>query len=159
MSNREEIEQELKKYFLTQELVGKYTYKKHGNRSWKFFSTEALNMLLIIREGLNKPITVNNWHKKGRFSQRGLRSNMQNIFRQMFWSRKLYLSGHVLGEAFDFDVKGMSANDVRKWILDNDNLFPFKIRLESKKRGKFINWVHIDCIQEVKNPKVYLFNV
>ena len=30
----------------------------------------------------------------------------------------LYLSGHVLGKAFDFKVKGMDSEDVRKWIID-----------------------------------------
>ena len=157
--NRESIIRELKKYFKIQELVGRFTYMRHRDRAWKFFSTEALYMLLILRKNINSPITINTWHKGGKFSQRGLRTNVQNIFRQMFKSGKLYLSGHVLGEAFDLDVKGMSASQVRKWILKNQHLFPFKIRLEFKKNGKEISWVHIDCIHESKNPKVYLFNV
>lgn len=156
---RDQIIQELKKNFKIQELVGKWTYKIHKERSWKFFSTDALHMLLIIRTGLDRPMTINTWHVGGRFSQRGLRSNLSNIFRQMFLSKKLYLSGHVLGEAFDFDITGMSAREVRIWIQLNQHLFPFKIRLEYKKNGVEINWVHIDCIQELHNPKIYLFNV
>ena len=116
-------------------------------------------MLLTIRKGIDKPVTINNWHKGGKFQQRGLRTNLQNIFSQMFKSRKLYLSGHVLGEAFDMDVSGLTASQVRKWIQNNSYLFPFKIRLEYKKRGKEITWVHVDCIQEDRNPKIYLFNV
>lgn len=158
-NRRDDIIWNLKSYFKIQELVGKRTYNKHKNRAWKFFSTEALEMLLILREGIGKPITINNWHKGGKFSQRGLRSNVQNIFRQLTLSLKLYLSGHVLGEAFDLDVKGMSSIEVRNWIQVNSHLFPFKIRLEHKKNGVEINWVHIDCIQEEHNPKVYLFNV
>lgn len=157
--NRAEILLELKSFFDIRELVGKHTYRRHGDRAWKFFSTEALYMLLILRKNIGKPITVNNWHLGGKFSQRGLRSNLSNIFRQMFYSKKLYLSGHVLGEAFDLDVKGMSARQVRVWIQVNKNLFPFKIRLEHKKGGEEINWVHIDCIQEDHNPPIYLFNV
>ena len=156
---REKIIIELKKYFRVQELVGKYTYKRHKDRSWKFFSTEALHMLLILRVNIDRPITINTWHLGGKLSQRGLRSNLSNIFRQMFKSQKLYLSGHVLGEAFDLDVKTMSPREVRNWIQINKNLFPFKIRLEHLKGGKEINWVHIDCIQESHNPEVYLFNV
>ncbi len=150
---------ELKNYFSIYELVGPETYKRHGERSWKFFSTESLMMLLIIRKNLNRKITINDWAWGGKFSQRGLRSNMSNIFRQMFLSFKLYLSGHVLGEAFDFDVEGMTAEEVRKWIIYNKHLFPFKIRLEYKKNGKPITWVHADTIQEEHNPDVYLFNV
>lgn len=157
--NRAEILIDLKQYFDIRELVGKQTYRKHGDRAWKFFSTDALHMLLILRKNIGKPIAINNWHTGGKFSQRGLRSNLSNIFRQMFYSNKLYLSGHVLGEAFDLDVKDMSPREVRVWIQKNESLFPFKIRLEHKKRGEEINWVHIDCIQELHNPKCYLFNV
>ncbi|WP_435415857.1 hypothetical protein [Polaribacter aestuariivivens] len=157
--NRTEIIFSLKKYFKIHELVGKWTYKIHGERAWKFFSTEALYMLLIIRENLGKPITINNWFWGGKFSQRGLRTNLQNIFKQMFSSGKLYLSGHVLGEAFDFDVEGMTAPEVRNWIKQNQHLFPFKIRLERNKNGKPINWTHADALQEDHNPKVYEFDV
>lgn len=157
--DRYEIINKLKKYFIIQELVGQYTYKKHGDRAWKFFSTDALHMLLILRVEINKPITINTWHNGGIFSQRGLRTNLQNIFRQITKSFKLYLSGHVLGEAFDLDVEGMSANQVRGWIKNHQHLFPFKIRLENKKNGKYISWVHIDCIQEEHNNKIHFFNV
>jgi hypothetical protein len=157
--DRFEVIKELKKYFLIQELVGPHTYKRHGERAWKFFSTDSLRMLLIIRVCIGRSITVNTWHKGGVFSQRGLRSNVQNIFRQITKSLKLYLSGHVLGEAFDFDVSGMTAVEVRSWIIVNQHLFPIKIRLENLKNGKPISWVHADTIQEEHNPKIYQFNV
>lgn len=156
---RQQIISELQDYFKIHELVGSWTYRIHKDRAWKFFSTEALHALLITRKGIGKPMTINNWKWGGRFSQRGLRTNMQNIFRQMFKSKRLYLSGHVLGEAFDFDVQGMSAESVRGWIIDHAYLYPMKIRLENLKNGKPINWVHLDTIQEDHNPEVYLFNV
>ena len=109
---------------------------------------------MIVREGLNKPITVNNWHIGGRFEQRGLRDNTQPIVKDKTIKGKLYLSAHVLGKAVDFDVKGMTAQKVRQWIVDNHELFPCKVRLEDG-----VNWVHLDVISEEKNPKVYLFKV
>ena len=63
--NRESIIRSLKKYFIIQELVGKRTYRKHGDRSWKFFSTEALTMLLILRQNIGRPITINNYRFYG----------------------------------------------------------------------------------------------
>jgi hypothetical protein len=36
----------------------------------------------------------------------------------------------------DFDVKGIVAEDVRKWIKDNQILLPHPIRLEED-----VNWV------------------
>lgn len=156
---RDDIIFKLRRYFDIYELVGPYTYDKYGEAAWKFFSTDALHALLIVREGIGLPMIVNTWYWGGVYSQRGLRSNLQNILRQMFKDFKLYLSGHVLGEAFDFDVEGMTAEEVRKWIMDNAELFPMRIRLERYKNGKPITWVHMDTIQELENPKVYLFNV
>lgn len=157
--DRFEIIEKLKNYFAIQELVGKATYKKYGERSWKFFNTEALNMLLIVREGIGKSITVNNWHRGGKFSQRGLRTNLQQIFKGYFNRKRLYLSGHVLGTAFDFNVEGMSTKEVHNWIKSNAELFPFKVRIEGTFKGKTPSWVHLDCIQESHNPKCYVFDV
>ena len=157
--NRFDVIKELKKYFKIYELVGPQTYKKHGERAWRFFSTDALLMLLITRENLKRPMTINNWFWGGPFSQRGLRTNIQNLFRQITKSFKLYLSGHVLGEAFDFDVEEMTAEEVRQWVLENQHRYPSKIRMEHLKNGKPINWVHMDAIQEEHNMKVHLFDV
>ena len=156
---RDQIISRLKKYFDIRELVGPRTFKKHGHRSWKFFRTDALHALLIVREGIGKPITLNNWHRGGRFTQRGLRTNIQGIFKGFFRRGVLYLSAHVLGCGFDFDVRGMSANQVRQWIVENKHRFPFKIRLERKLRGKFISWTHLDTYHEPHNDDVYLFDV
>ena len=142
----------IKKYFSIYELVGRFVFKIYGSRAWRFLDFRLLWALLIIRTNLNRKITVNNWYWGGKFSQRGLRSNLQQIFRSYFVKRKLYLSAHVLGKAIDFDVEGMTASDVRLWIVQNEHLFPFKIRLEDGG-----NWVHLDVIYEERNSKVYLF--
>lgn len=155
----EEIYDKIKKYFNIEELVSPKVHKKHGERAWKFLSPRLLHTLLIIREGIGKPITINNWHKGGSFKQRGLRSNLGYIFLSKFKKGVLYLSGHVLGIAVDFDVKGLSANDVRDWIDLNADKLPYKVRLENKLKGKYISWIHIDLIWEKKNPKVYRFNI
>jgi hypothetical protein len=64
----------------------------------------------------------------------------------------LYISAHVLGKAADFDVEGLTAEEVRGWIKSNHLLFPYKVRLESG-----VSWVHLDIISEDKNSKVYVF--
>ena len=147
------------KCFNVKELVGKEAYKRHGERVIKFIDKDLIACLEIIRERLNKPITVNNWHKGGKFQQRGLRDNTQSIVQRKTAKGQLYLSAHVLGKAVDFDVKGMKAEAVRDWIVLNQDLFPCKIRLEHLNGGVPISWVHLDVISEEQNPKVYLFNV
>ena len=146
----------IKDYFHISELVDKTVFDKYGEGAWKFLDETILETLLIIREGIGKPITINNWKQGGNFSQRGLRHNMSALVKN---KTRLYLSAHIFGKAFDFGVTGMSAVDVRKWIVENEDLFPFKIRLERNMNGKPISWVHVDTMSDESKPKVYQFDV
>ena len=147
---------EIKKYFSIKELVDQEVHQLHGESAWRFIDTQLLECLLIIRECIGQPITVNNWTSKGRFSQRGLRHNQSPM---VVRKNRPYLSAHMFGKAVDFDVRGMEAEEVRDWIKLNIDRFPCKIRLEHKKNGVPINWVHLDVIQDERNDKLKLFNV
>lgn len=159
--NRREIIEGINKYFTIEEFVDETTFNVHGERAWKFLDTNMLWFVLIVRENIGRPMTINNWKWGGKFSQRGLRTNICSIVRKKTKALNLYLSAHLLGKGVDFDVKGMKAEEVREWIQEKEYLFPFKIRLEWKfnKTGKPITWVHGDVFDEDKNPKIYLFNV
>lgn len=157
--SRGEIIEQVKVYFKIQELVSKEVYEKYGDASWFVLQTGALVCLLLIRVGIGKPITVNTWHKGGRYDERGYRDNLGPIVVGKTVSGELYVSGHVLGCAFDFKVKGWSACEVRTWIEENAEIFPCKIRLERQLNGKPITWVHIDTKYYEDNPKVYLFDL
>jgi len=158
---RIEIIDKLQNYFGIYELVDRQVFETFGATSWQFFDTDTLHTLLVIREGLGKPIHINNWKWNGNYQERGLRTNVGTISRRATNRGKMYLSGHVLGKAFDFKVEGMKSEDVRHWIEDNQELLPTKIRLEhiKLKTGRPITWVHFDTKFLDKNPKVYWFNV
>lgn len=156
---REDIIERLSKYFKIHELVDKPTHDRFKEDAWQFFETDALHCLLIIREGIGEACKINDWHWGGKFSQSGLRTNLGSIFRKYFENKRLYLSGHVLGNAFDLKFKTKPATEVREWIVNNSHLFPCKIRLERNKGGKPISWTHIDTKYLPRNPKVYLFDV
>lgn len=153
-----EILKGIKEFFDIRELVDKETYDKYGEKAWQFMCPRLLHTMLVIRKELDKSITANNWHTGGSFSQRGLRTNMQPIVKA---KKKLYLSAHLMGKGIDFDVKGMTASEVRGWLVSNASKLPYPIRLENKfaKTGKEISWVHLDVFYNEKNSKVYLFNV
>ena len=159
--NRQEILKELRKYFVAQEFVGPVTFKKHGQTSFQFMSTDLLETILFIRKGIDKPFYANDWHIGGIYDERGFRSNMSDIVFAKTEKHIEYLSGHVLGMALDFKVKGMRSDDVRKWIIDHADELPCKVRLENiiLSTGKTITWVHLDVKWIESNPKVYLFNV
>lgn len=157
--NEEEVLENIKNYFCIEEFVSKRVYTKYGESAWKFICPRLLHTVLIIREKLDKPMTINNWKWGGKFSQRGLRSNLGYIFYSMFKKRRMYLSAHVMGKAIDFDVKGMTATEVRQWLNGIHKELPYKIRLEHLMKGKPISWVHLDMYWESKNNKIRLFNV
>lgn len=158
---RKEIIKEIKNYFSIKELVSREVFNKFGHKSWMFFDTDLLHTILIIRKELDKPITINNWDYGGSFTQRGLRENTGYYAYNKTVNKKMYLSAHTMGKALDFDVKDMEAEEVRKWILNNRNILPCKIRLEHKYEStqKPITWVHLDTYYLEENPKVHLFNV
>tara|TARA_R110001592_G_C13122204_1_gene745879 strand:+ start:295 stop:750 length:456 start_codon:yes stop_codon:yes gene_type:complete len=146
----------IKDYFIIQEFVDPLVYGKYGEAAWKFIDEKLLDCLLIIREELKSPISINNWNYGGKFTQRGLRHNMSPIVSS---KDKLYLSAHLFGKAIDFDVSGMTSIEVREWISKNAEKFPCKIRLERNLYGKPINWVHLDIMSDDSKPKVYQFDV
>jgi len=156
---RDKIIEHIKVYFKIEELVSREVYSAYRNDSWALLDTETLHCLLIIRAGIDKPITVNNWLWDGTFDERGFRENTCDICKKKTKKGKLYTSGHVLGKAFDFHIDGVSSDLVRKWIKDNADLFPCKIRLENKLNGTPISWVHFDTKYYERNAKVHFFNV
>ena len=138
---RQRIIQEIKAngYFIIQELVCKHTFQRFGDKAWQFLDTELLHTLLVIRKAINKPIYINNWDGGGSFSQRGLRCNVCQLSKNKTGKNLSYLSSHCNGAGVDCDVKGMTAQEVRNWISENQVVLPYPIRLESG-----VSWVHLE---------------
>ena len=143
----------IKDYFDIRELVSEDVFNKDGENAWRFFDPRLFEVMLFIRTELNKPIYANKWHKGKNLSQRGLRENTCSIVKGKTLDDKMYLSAHVFGQALDFDVKGMSAEEVRQWLVQKADELPHAIRLE---KGK--TWVHLDVAVKEGQGKVYVFN-
>lgn len=141
MMTRNELIDKLKINFNIKELVCRHCYNKFNDNSWQFISTELLNTLYVLRYVIfKKPITVNNWHKEGPLSQRGLRCNQCDLVKN---KKDIYLSAHCLGKAVDFNVRGLSATEVYEIIKKNIHKFKYPIRLEKNANS----WTHIDVYQ------------
>jgi len=145
---RDEIIQELMKFFSIQELVCPHTYEKWKEKSWQFLDTMWLWCLLIIRRDILKaPMTCND----SGHTQRGLRCNLCQLVNSKV---KVYLTSHLFGKAGDFKVKGMTAAQARKKIIENADMLPCNIRLEGG-----VDWLHFDVLQQWGvTDKVYVFN-
>lgn len=155
--NIEWVYDNIKTHFNINELVSPAVYNKYKERSWSFLDYTMLSNLLYIRKNRGHAITINH----GNSQQRGLRENTSHIVKDKTEDNKIYLSGHVLGKAVDFheNSSGDSAEDIRNWIIENQEDLPFPCRLEHKKNGVPISWVHMDTAYLKRNPKVYLFDV
>jgi hypothetical protein len=151
---RKEIIRRLGKYFTLPELVCPHVYNKYSeSQIWSFFTTEALETLLVLREEIIcKPFIINNWKNGGSYSQRGLRCNVCILCKEKTILEKPYMSAHALGRAFDITVSGMEAEAARKIIIDDSDKLPYPIRLEDG-----VSWLHVDTMDLCNGKKVTLF--
>lgn len=144
---RSEIIRALRQFFDIDELVCSHTLAKWGDKAWQFLATDYLHALLIIRRDiLRRPMYCNGFGKY----QRGLRCNLCPLVAE---KESVYLSSHILGQAGDFTVEGMTAKEARALIRANAHLLPCNIRLEGG-----VTWLHIDTLPQVGvTDKVYVF--
>lgn len=137
---RSEIIERLQGYFDISELVCKHTYERFGAKSWRFLSTDILEVLLVLREDILKvPLTCN----AGSATQRGLRCNCCSLVADKTRQGKQYLSAHVLGRGFDLLSSKMSATEMRQRIKASADKLPHKVRIEQG-----VSWLHIDTLND-----------
>lgn len=157
--NRAELIDQVGKFFTIEELVCKHTFGMFGaKKSWMFLDEKWLETLLVLRRDIFKaPITLNNWHKGGKFDERGLRCNLCSIPRGKTKAGQIYLSAHNFGKAGDFDVASVDDKTVREIIQKNESKLPYPIRIEVMQG---MTWTHVDVyIPFGSTQKVVIFNV
>ena len=132
----------IRDFFRIEEFVCPDVYNRFGEAAWDFLDSEILDVILFIRVGTGLPMYINNWVWGGDKTQRGLRCNVCRIVREQSNLEKPYLSAHLLGKGIDFNVKGLTAQEVRDWLRLNQILLPYPIRVESD-----VTWVHIDVLE------------
>lgn len=123
----------ISRHFKVEELFDKETVQIYGADAWLFIPDESVMMVDGVRDFFGAPVTVNNWLWGGNFQYRGYRPLTCKIGAKNSYHRKC--------RAFDFDVKGLTAQDARNAILSNkdDERLSFITRMEAD-----VNWVHID---------------
>ena len=137
----------ISKYFDKEEVLSKHVFEAGGD--YDLLHTDLQKLVVWIRESIGRPMTANTWKTGGQFSQRGYRTNDDPVCKvQKFVPG----SAHFMGKALDFDVKGMTAEQVRKWLFDNQEEAPVRFRVE-----KGVNWVHVDVMPHKASDKVYFF--
>ncbi len=133
------------KHFKVQELVSESVYNVRGERSIQLIDNRITTFLDELREALQASITCNDWLWGGKYSWRGLRTSDSEDFSQY--------SQHTFGRAIDFKVKGMSAEEVRQWIIKNRNLW--WVKPISFIEGE-VSWVHVD-VRNLGSDDIWLW--
>jgi hypothetical protein len=169
-------------YFDLEEIVCPHVYYKYGEMAWQFFDPRQLALLDWTRIKIG-PMYANNWMHKYEnsdyiryiretiqkngpiiqseipvapgdlFDERGIRCNLCSTVLAKTKAGVIYLSGHILGKATDYNVQGKLAEEVRQWFIKNKGIIPYPIRLE-----KGVSWVHQDCEDNLTGEKVTLVN-
>jgi hypothetical protein len=139
------------KHFSLDEMVCEHVYDTFGGIVWSFFDIRLLVTLDTIREYIDKSIYINSWMVHGEFSQRGFRCIQCQLVKDAIKAKRLYVSPHMTGQGVDFDITGMTAEQGRQWIITNQDILPYNIRLENA-----VDWIHLDV--RGGDQKITLFN-
>lgn len=122
----------ISKHFKIYELVDKDTYTSRGEKAWELISPELIETIDTIKERFPKgSMTINNWKWNGDRNWSGLRNPSSPWFSKY--------SQHSLGCAIDAIFSEYSADEVRKDIIDNPDIYPHVKGIETD-----ISWLHVD---------------
>ena len=132
--------------FDIREFVPPEMWETFKHESVKFIDERIPDILERIRElSGGKAITVNNWHRGGRFRYRGYRPESCTVE-----ARK---SMHWIGQAVDFDIAGFTAEQCRQLIRDNKKEL---MRMGLRRMETGVPWCHID-LKETGLDYIYEF--
>lgn len=120
-------------HFDVMELVPEAVFKRFGLGSWQFLNPIALQGLDGIRDFFDRPITCNDWHRRGHYQFRGFRPRTCEVGAEF--------SQHRLGNAFDLDITSVPAEQARQQILAHPD-DPRLQLITCMEAG--VNWLHVD---------------
>ncbi len=122
--------------FYIHEFVPGQIYRSYGVNSQWFVRPEVVKLAEFYRKWFDAPVTINDWYWGGRFSERG--------YRVPDTTTGAKYSQHKFGAAFDCNVKGLSANEVRNEILNNQFHFMAAGLTTLEHPAYAPTWVHSD---------------
>lgn len=134
--------------FLTPEDFKKVMQTKDPMKTfYSLVDPKIVELAQFYRDFFKAEIIINNWSYGGTYTLRGKRPKNTTVGASN--------SQHKIGRAFDCDVKGLTAEQVRQIIKQNKNLFFSKglRRVENN-----VNWVHSDIKETKLINEIKFFN-
>ncbi len=126
-------------HFDVRELVPPRVWELHEagrlDARW-YLQPRLLQMLKGVRARYGRPIWVNTWPGDGDLTERGYRLPSTD-------TGSTY-SQHKLGAAVDFEVEGLTPDEVRADVKENEGAF-YDMGLRAIESGDYApTWVHAD---------------
>lgn len=118
------------KYFKIQELVPEHVYAARGEKAWYLLDDRALKTLDKLRETFG-PLICNSWSWGGNRKWSGLRTPESQYYSPY--------SQHTYGRAFDLISSQKTAEELREYVLNNQEEFPYIRGIELE-----VSWLHFD---------------
>lgn len=130
------------------EIMAKPTDSEKLELFYQYVDIRIVALAEFYRSDFGKPITINNWHLgvKNPFTLRGFRPKDTNVG-AMF-------SQHKLGRAFDCDIKGYTAKQLRAKINANQKRF-YEMGLRRVETN--VTWLHSDIKDTTLINKIVFF--
>lgn len=120
------------KKFIIQELVPPEIYQKRGEQAWKLINQYLIMTLDTLKEKFPEgSITINDWKWGGKRVWSGIRTSDSPYYSNS--------SQHSYGMAADCIFNKYNVNEVRQYIIDHPEEFPYVKGIE-----KDVSWLHID---------------
>ena len=130
-------------HFTITELVPPQVYEERGDKAWSLLDDRALKTLDTLRDKFGIT-TVNSWSWNGDRKWSGLRTPDSPYYSKY--------SQHSFGREFDCIFRDKTAEEVREYILDNQEEFPHIRGLELG-----VSWLHFD-VGNRPGDGIYTFN-
>lgn len=130
--------------FDLREFIPPDVFNAYGASSTWFIQQELVTGTQFIRDYFDAAATINNWHTGGHFTERGYRTPNSTTGSK--------LSQHKRGAAIDFNIKGLTADQVRRRILDDQKTFLAQGFTAIEDEEFAITWCHIDRRYRLGNP-------
>ncbi len=131
------------KHFTITELVPPHVYEERGDKAWSLLDDRALKTLDTLRDKFGST-TVNSWSWNGDRMWSGLRTSESPYGSEY--------SQHRYGRAFDCIFKEKTAEEVREYVLANQDEFPYIRGIELD-----VSWLHFD-VGNRPGDNIYTFS-
>ena len=123
-------------YFNLEEFIPREIFTQFGEKSIWFVDRGTVLLADFIRDRFGKPMKINDWHSGGGLNNRGFRTPDCAIGGK--------LSQHKFKAAIDFNIEGVTPQDIYKDIIDNQDMY-MKAGMTTVEDIAFTaTWTHAD---------------